>query len=194
MKKKTGDIKQLNSLFNIYFAQYIVYSLCALFIGLFLLTKPAIATRTAEIITSIVLIVLGLGNAFVYTMKKKVRMFDFSIVYSVISLTLAVLIITNPFELTNFLTVAFGVFLIVSGLLKINYALFLNNIKENSWSLVLTMGIVSIIFGLIAIINPFANLYFTQAIGLFMLLYGIIEITHTILLKKRSKEFLKLIK
>ena len=56
------------------------------------------------------------------------------------------------------------------------------------------MGIISALFGIIVIINPFANLYFTQMIGLFMVLYAVIEATYTILLKQRSKNFLKLLK
>ena len=194
MRKKSTNIKELSKLFNIYFIQYLAYSVGILFVGIILLTKPAMATRTAEIITAIVLIVIGLGNGFNYTMKSKIKIFDFSLAYSAVILILGALIITNPFSLTTFLTIAFGVFLIVSGLYKLNIALYFKNIKEESWVLVLTMAIISIVFGLVGIINPFANLYFTQAIGLFMIMFAIIETTHTILLKQRSKEFLKLLK
>ena len=192
--KMDDNIKELTKLFNIYFFQYMVYSLIFLAIGIVLLTEPALATRTAEIATAVVLIIIGLGNGFIYTLIEKIKLFDFSLVFSAISLVLAALIITNPFALTNFLSVAFGVFLMVNGLLKINYALHFRGIKEDSWVLILTMGIVSIIFGIVNIVNPFASLYFTQVIGLFMVLYSIIEITHSILLKQRSSKFLKQLK
>ncbi len=192
--KKEDNMKGLTKLFNLFFLQYMGYSMIFLIAGFVLLTEPAMATRTAEIITACILFVLGLGNAFNYSLKSRIRIFDFSLVFSAISLILGVLIITNPFALTNFLSVAFGVFLIINGLLKINFALNFKSVKEDSWVLVLTMAIVSFLFGAAIIVNPFANLYFTQVIGMFMILYAIIELTHTILLKQRSKVFLKLLK
>ena len=181
-------------LFNIYFLEFLSFSIGMVIVGLFLLLKPALATRTAEILTAICLIIIGLGSGFNYTFKSKIRVFDFSLVFGAISLILAALIITNPFSLTNFLAVAFGVFLIISGLFKINFALNFKGINEESWVLVLTIGVISIAFGITAIVNPFANLYFTQMIGLFMILYGVIEATYTILLKQRSSIFLKQLK
>ncbi len=193
-KTASNNLKEITKLFNIYFWQYMLFSLGVLGVGLYLLLEPAAATRTAEIITAICLIVIGLGAGFNYTFKQKIRMFDFSLVFGAIALILAALIITNPFALTNFLAVAFGVFLIISGLVKFNFATNFKSLKQPSWVLVLTMGIISVVFGAIVIINPFANLYFTQVIGLFMILYAIIEATYTILLKQRSREFIKLIK
>ena len=195
-RKKTNNTvsKSVLRLINVYFWQFISYSLLVLIVGLFLMFKPAMATRTAEIITAITLIVIGLGAAFDYTFKSKIKIFDFSLVFGSIAVILGALIITNPFALTNFLAVAFGVFLVINGLVKLNFALGFRSIKEGSWMLVLTMSIISMLFGIIVIINPFANLYFTQMIGVFMILYAVIEATYTILIKQRSKDFLKLLK
>ncbi len=192
--KKEDDLKGITKLFNIYFMEYMAYSLAFLAAGIVLLTNPAMATRTAEIVTAGVLIIVGLGNGFNYTLKSKIKIFDFSIIYSIVSLILGAFILANPFSLTNFLTIAFGVFLILSGLVKYNFALNFKFIGEDSWKLILTMSILSVLFGIFIIINPFANLYFTQVIGLFMAIFGVVEITHTILLKQRSKYFLKLLK
>ena len=181
-------------LFNLYFFQYIIYSFIIFVVGLIIFLEPAMATRTAEIITAACLIMVGLGSGFDYAIKKKINLFDFDLVHGAIALILAVLILTNPFALTEFLAVAFGVFLIVSGLLKINFALKFRDINEASWVLVTTMSVISIVFGITVIVNPFANLYFTQVIGLFMILYAVIEGTYIILLKQRSKFFLKQIK
>ena len=49
-------------------------------------------------------------------------------------------------------------------------------------------------FGIIIIFNPFVNLYFTQVVGMFLILYAIMEFTQMILLKQRSKSFLKVLK
>ena len=193
-KTTNNNIKSLNQLINIYFCQYLLFSVGVLAVGLYLIFEPATATRTAEIATAICLIIIGLGAGFNYTFKQKIRMFDFSLVYGAIALILGALIITNPFALTNFLAVAFGVFLMISGLVKFNFAMNYKALKQPSWVLVLTMGIISIVFGAIVIINPFANLYFTQVIGLFMVLYAVIEATYTILFKQRSKDIIKLIK
>ena len=100
----------------------------------------------------------------------------------------------NPFVLSNFLTISFGIFLLLNGLLKGYYALCLKKINEECWTLILTMGIINAIFGVVIICNPFANLYFTQVVGMFMILYSIIEFTHMVLLRQRSKSILKQLK
>ena len=193
-EKIDGDLVKSIKLFNIYFFGYMAYSLAFLAAGIVLLTNPAMATDTAGIITASVLIFVGFGNGFSYAMKNKIRIFDFNIIYALSSLILAALIIINPFEMFHFLSIAFGIFLIVSGMLKYNFALNFKFIGEESWKLILTMSILSLLFGVILIIVPFANLYFTQVVGLFMFIYGVIEMAHSILLKQRSKEFLKLLK
>ena len=192
--KSTNSIKPLVKLFNIYFYQFMVFSIGVIIVGLFLLLKPALATRTAEIATAVCLIVIGLGLAFNNTFKSKLSILDFSLVFGIIAMILGVLIITNPFSLTNFLAVAFGVFLIINGLSKIHFAINFKAMKESCWLLILAIAIMSIVFGIMVIVDPFANLYFTQMIGLFMILYGVVEVTYMILLKQRSKDFLKLLK
>ena len=103
-------------------------------------------------------------------------------------------VIINPFAIANILTIGLGIWLIVNGGLKINYGVKLKDIKERAWGLTLVVGIISIIFGLMVILNPFSKLIIVEVIGLFLLVYGVIDLTDLLLLKKRAKSFIKVFK
>ena len=123
----------------------------------------------------------------------KIR-FYFNLIYGIISIALGLFVILNPFAIANILTVGMGIWLIINGGLKLNYGLKLKRINERAWALTLTVGIISIIFGLMTILNPFAKLLVVEVIGLFLIVYGIIDFTDSLLLKKRAKEFIKVFK
>lgn len=103
-------------------------------------------------------------------------------------------IILNPFAIANIVTIGLGIWLIVSGGLKINYGIRLRNIREAASTITMVVGIISILFGLMVIINPFAKLFLVEVVGIFLMVYGIIDLTNIILLKKRAKNFIKIFK
>lgn len=189
--KKSSPLKLLQKIFNIYILQTLISSITIFVLGLVFLFNPTIATRTVEIITSIILIALGIGAIFNYFSKATLRIFNYNLVYGIISIVLGVLIAVNPFALVNIITIAFGIWLVFSGLIKVNYGLNFKRINEDSWLLTLVIGILTLVFGVIVIINPFINLYLTQVLGLFISIYAVLEFTESILLKQRSSAFLK---
>ena len=189
--KKSSPLNLLQKIFNIYILQTLISSITIFVLGLVFLFNPTIATRTVEIITSIILIALGIGAIFNYFSKATLRIFNYNLVYGIISIVLGVLIAVNPFALVNIITIAFGIWLVFSGLIKVNYGLNFKRINEDSWLLTLVIGILTLVFGVIVIINPFINLYLTQVLGLFISIYAVLEFTESILLKQRSSAFLK---
>lgn len=193
-KKKNSSLKLLQKIFNIYFYQSILSSIIIGILGLVFLFNPTIATRTVEIITSGILIVLGIGAIFSYFSKSTLKFLNFNLFYGVISIILGLFIAMSPFALVNALTKLFGIWLAISGLIKVNFGLNFRSVKEESWLLTFVIGTLTFIFGIIVIINPFINLYLTQVLGLFITIYAVLDFTESILLKRRSSAFIKLFK
>ncbi|MBQ9833804.1 MAG: DUF308 domain-containing protein [Bacilli bacterium] len=193
-KKKSSTLKLLQKIFNIYVCQSLISSVIIFVLGLVFLFNPTIATRTVEVVTSIILIVLGIGSTFNYFSKATLKIFNFNLLYGIVSIVLGLLILINPFTLVNIITIIFGAWLCVSGLVKVNYAFNFKKVKEDSWLLTFVIGILTLIFGIVVIVNPFINLYLTQVLGLFISIYAVLEFTETVLLKQRSSAFLKLFK
>ena len=194
-EKKDNVLIKLKKVFNVYLLESLICALASLGIGIFLLAKPEVATRTASMLIGIILIIVGLASIFNYALNEKFSFFRGHIIDGIVALLIAILLITNPFAITTMLTICVGIYLIFNGVIKMTYAISFNKAKEESWLVMLLMAIVSTFFGVAIIIHPFfANLYFTQTAGLFIVLHSIIELTQVALLKQRSEFLIKLFK
>ena len=158
------------------------------------LFNPTIATRTVEIFTGVILMILGLSATFNYFSKGTLKIFNFNLAYGIVSIFLGFLILINPFTLVNILTCIFGIWLCISGLIKVNHGLNFRKVKEDSWLLTFVIGLLTLAFGIVVIINPFINLYLTQVLGMFISVYAVLDFTESVLLKQRASSFLKLFK
>lgn len=199
MKKKITKNKKIvnkgvKKILDIYVIRSLILDVIMIGIGMFFLIKPSSGLRACEIIFSILMIFTGIMAIFDGTAKKAIKIFNFHIIYGVLSTILGILVIINPFSLINALLIAFGIWLIISGLIKINYAINLKKIKEDCWPLILFIGIIIGAFGVLVIINPFINFYITQIIGLFIIFYGVLELMNSLIFKKILKEIVELFK
>ena len=80
--------------------------------------------------------------------------------------------------------------MIINGLSKMNYAVWLKKGEEDSWLVTLVSGILIAVIGILVVFNPFASLTITKLAGAFLIITGVIDLTDTILFKKRSKEIM----
>lgn len=199
MEKKTSGrkskiVKTIEKIFNLFILRSLIFDVLIFLLGLFFVINPYFGLRGCEIAFSIVLLVSGITALYDCTARKIINLFNFSLIYGVLSLIFGLLIIFNPLSLTNIITIGFGVWVTISGLLKISYAINLKNNKEETWSVILGIGLVTTIAGILIIFNPFIELYITQVVGIFIVLYAILDFTNNILFKKRSKEIVKIFK
>ena len=193
MKKtnKKTTIKVLESMFNKYMIANIVVSLTMIILGIVLYAYPAIAIKTVSWLIGIIFIIIGSLSIYSYIKKDRITLLAFNLVYGILSVVVGLFVALNPFAIANILTVSLGIWLLVSGALKVNYALRLKSIKELSWSLTLAVGIITILFAIMVLFNPFSKLIIVEVIGLFLIVYGVIDLTDILLIKKRSKNFIK---
>lgn len=199
MEKKTGGrkskiAKTIEKIFNLFIFRSLIFDVLIFFVGLFFIINPYFGLRGCEIAFSVVIILSGIASLYDCTARKIINLFNFSLIYGVLSLIFGLLIIFNPLSLTNAITICFGIWVTLSGALKISHAIYLKNSAEESWSVVFGIGLISTIVGILVIFNPFIELYITQVVGIFMVLYSILDFTNNILLKKRSKEIVKIFK
>lgn len=193
MKKtnKKTTIKVLESMFNKYMIANIVVSLTMIILGIVLYAYPEIAIKTVSWLIGIIFIIIGSLSVYSYIKKDRISLLAFNLVYGILSIVVGLFVALNPFAIANILTVSLGIWLLVSGALKVNYALRLKSIKELSWSLTLAVGIITILFAIMVLFNPFSKLIIVEVIGLFLIVYGVIDLTDILLIKKRSKNFIK---
>ena len=193
-KKKRSTIKYLETQFNSFMIANILLAASMIILGMVLYVNPSVAIKTVSWLIGLFFIVQGALAVYSYFKKDRITLLGFNLIYGIISIVIGLFVILNPFAIADILTMGLGLWLLVSGGLKINYSVRLRSINEQSWALTLVVGIISIIFGIMVILNPFSKLIILEVIGLFLVVYGAIDLTDILLLKKRAKNFIKLFK
>ena len=184
-----------NSIENVY-NRMIIYSLLtailAILVGLTLIFLPSVSNKIVGIIMGVVILIFGINAVYKYFHRDGAKIYSLNIVFAVLYSILGVVIILYPFSVMEFVTVCLGIFVIINGATKINYGVWLKKGNEDSWLVTLVTGIFLVIIGIMLVFNPFASLTLTQLCGAFLIIVGILNVSDTILFKKRAKEIMEI--
>lgn len=184
-----------NSIENMY-KRMIWYSigtaLITIITGIVLLLVPELSGKELGIIVGIIFLIEGINSIYKYFHREGAKLYNLNLVFGVIYAVLGVVIILVPSSVVEFITICLGIYMIVNGASKVNYALWLKRGNEDSWLITLATGILVAIVGVLVIFNPFASLTLTKLAGAFLIITGILDFMDTILFKNRSKEIMEI--
>lgn len=161
-------------------------------LGLVLLFLPELTNKLVGILAGVIFLASGINSIYKYFHRDGAKLYTLNIVFGIIYSLLGVVIILYPFSVMNFVTVCLGIYLIVSGAMKINYGLWFKRGSEESWLITIVTGILLIIFGIMVVFNPFISLTLAKLVGIFLIISAVLDITDTILFKKRAKEIMNI--
>jgi len=120
------------------------------------------------------------------------KLYSFNMIFGIILFVLGLIIILVPFSISSFITVCLGLYLIVIGANKITYGVWFKIGNDRSWLITVVIGIMLIVFGILVVVNPFSRLTITKLVGAFLIIASVLDITDTLLLRKRSDEITKI--
>ena len=174
----------------------IVSFLVFIIVGLFLIVRPATTLSLVSYILGLVLLVKGIISLIkYYTNKKANNLFNFGLVLGIIEIVIAVIFISKPSLVASIIPLIIGVWILVNGIFKLQFAINLKNINKSPSIYNLVVACVSILFGLILILNPFDGaVIFTQIIGAFLVVYAIVDFLQSRHIKKTLQEGVDFIK
>ena len=182
-----------NSIENVY-NKMIIYSLItailSIIVGLVLVFLPAVSNKVVGIIIGVIFLIFGINAIYKYFHRDGAKIYSLNIVFGVLYSILGVVIILYPYSVMSFVTVCLGLFVIINGATKINYGIWLKRGSEDSWLVTLVTGIFLVVLGIMLVFNPFSALTLTQISGAFLMIVGVLNVSDTILFKKRSKEIM----
>ena len=173
-------MKKINNLMN----KNVIVSIILFLVGLILLLKPDATIKSITIIIGIILIIMGSGPV-IDLIKSEEKKLSFSIAPSIILFVIAFILFFSPGLLISIIPILIGVALVMSSAFKLQN---IYNLKKtvgtfNVWTLVITF--IILVLGLVLIINPFGGVVaITQVIGVFLMVYAILDIIDNIILKK----------
>ena len=184
-----------NSIENIY-NKMIIYSLItsilSIIVGLVLVFLPTVYNKVVGIIVGIIFLIFGINAVYKYFHRDGAKIYSLNIVFGVLYSILGVVIILYPYSVMEFVTVCLGLFVIINGATKINYGIWLKRGNEDSWLVTLVTGIFLVVLGIMLVFNPFSAMTLTQLSGAFLMIVGVLNVSDTILFKKRSKEIMEI--
>ncbi len=184
-----------NSIENVY-NRMIIYSLItsilSIIVGLVLIFLPTVSNKVVGIIVGVIILIFGINAVYKYFHRDGAKIYSLNIVFGVLYSILGVVIILYPYSVMEFVTVCLGLFIIINGATKVNYGLWLKRGNEDSWLVTLVTGIFLVVLGIMVVFNPFSAFTVTQISGAFLIIVGILNVSDTILFKKRAKEIMEI--
>ena len=127
---------------------------------------------------------------FIKNSKEQANTFNLDILYGLVTVILGIIVITNPHAIASILPIVLGIAIIISSSSKLQYAFVLKNDQNDMWKTTLVIAIISTICGVVLLFNPFAGaVLIMRIVGIFILVYSILDIVSTIIIKKNVNDF-----
>ena len=119
---------------------------------------------------------------------------ELNIVYGVVTIILGILVIKNPEAIASILPIIIGIGIIINSATKLQYAFELKAANNNLWKSTLIISLISTVFGVILLFNPFKGAVFiTKIVGILIAFYAILDIVSTFSIRRNVVEIHKTI-
>ena len=113
---------------------------------------------------------------------------ELDIVYGIGTVVLGVIVITNPKGVASIIPFILGVLIIISSATKLQYGLELRRMKSPLWSSTVIISLITLLCGVMLVINPFAGATFiTKVVGILLFIYAILDIVSTVRISRTIK-------
>lgn len=172
--------KGMNKIFNV----SIITSVVILVLGIFLFIQPDTIIRMISIILGGIILVPGITSLIDYFKNK----YQPSLITGVVTIIIGLILIINTELVASILPFVLGIYFIINGINRIQYALQLKK-QQINYSTSLVFSILIIICGVLFIINPFGGaLVITKVMGIFMVMYAVLDLANSIVIKKEMND------
>lgn len=185
----------MSNLLNRFFRSSMIISFLLFILGCLLIYQSEVTVITISYIIGSILIALGVVGLIRYVKNIKLsKSSELDIVYGIISIILGALIISHPKALASVIPIVLGICIVVSSSTKLQYAFELKKDNNSLWLMTLIVAVVSATCGVVLIFNPFKGAkMLAQIIGVFIIVYSVLDIFSTITIKRNVTSIKKAI-
>ena len=114
--------------------------------------------------------------------------------YGIVSVILGIIVIKNPKAIASIIPAILGISIIISSATKLQYAFELKANGNHLWKITMFISIISTLCGIVLLFNPFKAIsYFTKVVGIFIVIYALLDMVSTYTIKRNVKVFYKTI-
>ena len=158
---------------------YLIIGVLAFFLGVFMLTNPAITYEMMTLLLGLALVIFGVIEMIVGIFSRNIFVSRAAVIIgAVLNIVLGVLLAANPGIAAITLPLILGMWMLYQSFTTISYAGDLKTFKVKGYGLTLFCGIVLLILAVQILLRPVAIGMMTVAIyiALSFIIYGISEI------------------
>ena len=171
-------MKTIKKLFGI----NMISSIMFLILGLLLVLKTK---GTINLISSIIGVILLMNGGFSTIRYFKENNNKVNIIYGIVAILAGFILILNPTTIVSILPFVLGIYFTVSGIIKLKYALDIKNYQRRTPVFMVIVSILMMVCGVLFIINPFEGaVAITKIIGIYLIIYSVLDIINSITLRK----------
>ena len=167
----------------------IIISVLLIVLGFLLVFQSEATIITISYVIGAILVALGVLAIIKYFKNtNNILKSELDIVYGIMTSILGIIIICNPKAIASIIPIIIGIGIIISSSNKLQYSLELKANGSTKWKTPMVLSIISTIFGVILLFNPFKGaVILMQIIGGIIIAYGAIDIVSSISLKNDVK-------
>lgn len=176
------------------FSLSLITSIIFVVLGLFLFIRPDATITTISYIIGGILLILGVLSVIRYFKSDYgINVLDFDLVYGVLVIIAGLYLIFNPTMLATIFPAILGIWIIINSVTKFQYALMLKKLDKVDWKYTLLISFLTFAWGIILLINPLESvLVITQVIGIFIIIYAVLDIIDNFILKRNEEDLNKI--
>jgi uncharacterized membrane protein HdeD (DUF308 family) len=154
---------------------YIIMSIVMSFLGICLIVHPDLSASVICRLVGCVMVVWGIVKLVGYFSKDLYRLaFQYDLSLGLLLLAVGLVMVSHPLGFTSVLFSVIGVLVLADGLFKVQIALDTKRFGIGKWGLIGVLAVLTGIFGLLLIINPFKGVNIIMILaGISLLLEGI---------------------
>lgn len=175
------------------FRMSVCSSILFIVVGLFLILKPDTTITMISYTLGAIIMVTGVIFLIKYfSNRNQLGIFSGDLVYGVMSTIFGLILILNPTALAKIIPFILGIWIIISSVTKIQYSLQLKSYDNKAWVSTMIIAAVTFIWGLLLLFDPFEGaMVITQIIGIFILVYAVLDLVEISIIKKNLKDLKK---
>ena len=172
----------------------ILMSILYLALGIFLLMVPGTALNiVCYALGGVVLACAAVQLVRYFAVERGVFQSQLTLISGLVCLGLGAFLIIRSDIVVRILPIVFGLFVIFDSLGRIQNALELRRCKYSSWKGFLLLAVLSIVLGIVMILDPFGTMEtLVMAIGVILIIEGALNLLSALYTVIAVKRFLKL--
>lgn len=164
----------------------IIISLIFIVFGVLIVAKPEATLGAISILLGILFIAMGVIKLIEYYTSDPKE--DLLLTFALISVIFGVIVLFASDSVLAFFRIILGLWIIATGILDLQTILAWKEVKSPYWTLSLVFTLLMILAGIIILVNQ--QIVIT-AMGVLIIIYGVLDIIDRIIFMKKIDNFMK---